>query len=241
MIVFARIEIGTGGLPACVQCGGAPGASMRPAHDIRADVTAVAAAWDGGPGPSIWFAGAEAFAHPELPGLVESAMSVGVERLKISTSGAALAGGQNAMGSLSAGVRHIEIVVLAGEARDHDALAGRQGSFEAAAAGVAAFRNAAEKAVIPISVVGRVPVCSHNVDGVPGAIATFARFGADAVVVGLTPSAANQVTAAWAAAVADTGVVNRVWVVFEGVDAASVGLPALNARAPWDVRIAGTA
>ena len=235
MVPFARIEIGTGGLPVCGRCGGAPENTWRSAQAVCDEVGATARAWSGHGGANIWFANADAFGHPELPTLVECAASAGVVRVKVTTSGEALGVGQNAAGCLHAGVRHAEIALLGGSADVHDGLLTRAGAFDAALAGIGALRAAADDVGVAISITGRVVVCRHNFEEVPAAIATLARVGAHAAVVVVPPKTAWSLPAGWLAAVADTGVVNGMWVTFEGVDVTAHGVARLHARAPWDV------
>jgi hypothetical protein len=212
---------------------------MRTAPGLCEEIRASAAAWRGGSGPNVWLAGAEAFAHPDLPALIECAVAAGAVRVKLTTGGAALAVGQNAAGSLAAGVRHVEVVLLAGDPALHDALAGSIGAHDEAMRGVASLRAAAGRTAAAISITGRIPVCPHNIESVPQAVALLAQSGADAVVVDVTPEAALLLPRGWPAAVADTGVVNSTWVTFSGVDPEAHGLPALHARAPWDIYLSG--
>jgi MoaA/NifB/PqqE/SkfB family radical SAM enzyme len=239
VVPFTRIEIGTGGLPVCTRCGVATLSRARTPAEVCEEIRASAAAWSGGSGPNVWLAGAEAFAHPDLPALIDCAVSAGAVRVKLTTGGAALAVGQNAAGSLDAGVRHVEVVLLAGSPALHDALAGHSAAFDDALRGVAALHSAAEQAAAVISITGRIPVCPHNIESVPELVALFARSGADAVIAEVTPGVASRVPQGWVAAVADTGVVNSVWVTFSGVDTVQHGVSAIHARAPWDTVPAG--
>ena len=181
MIQFAEVAIGQGGGPACVRCAQAVSPRMRDLTDIAADLNTCAANWTAGPGPNVAFVGAEPFAHPQLPHLVDAARRAGFERIRLHTDAGALAQAANAEGVVQAGIRHLEVVLLGASVETHDRLAGRPGLFEAALAGTRAFTAAAAMAGAEIFVSVDVPVCRHNVGELALASAAAARLGASAV------------------------------------------------------------
>jgi len=187
---------------------------MRPAASVLQDVTRVCDSWSDGPGPNVALVGAEPFAHPELPLLVQGAARAGCERIRLRTDAGALPSGGNAAGVVAAGVRHLEVVLLGGVAPVHDALVGRAGAFDAALAGVAAFVSAAGAAGSAVAVTGRVPVCRHNRDEVAGAVAALAAAGA--IGVELAPAAGTALDEDRLRSARETAVVNGVWLHVAG-------------------------
>ena len=182
MIGFAQIALGVGEAVSCTRCSARAESVMHPAEQVAEQIAAVAAGWRGGPGPNLAFVGAEPFAHPALPALITAAVDAGCERIRLRTDGGALALSGNAEGAFRAGVRHIELVLLASDAGTHDALSGRQGLFATAVAGAAAFTAVARDAGQPVAITGYVPVCRHVEPHLPALIAAFARMGAAAVL-----------------------------------------------------------
>jgi len=67
VISFARIEVGSGGLPVCPRCGEAATVRTRSTANVLVDLRRAVAQWDTGPGPNVCLCGADAFLHPELP------------------------------------------------------------------------------------------------------------------------------------------------------------------------------
>jgi len=239
LIAFTEIVLGHGGLPACGHCGAQSRTAMRSAAHVVEDLRLAARSWSQGPGPNVVLGGAEPFLHPELPSIVTAARASGVRRLMITSGGEALAVGQNAMGSLDAGVRLLELVLLAGAPAPHDDLLGRQGAYEAALAGARAFLSAAALRGYDIALFGRVPVCRHNTAHVAGAGAALGALGASAVFVDMSTAADVAPAAGWFDSVADTGMVNRTWAWFSGSDpGASVSAPHL--AAPWSLTAVAT-
>lgn len=234
MIAFAEIVLGQGGLPECRACHSGVRPYLRDETDVAGEIRGIAEAWGGVPGPNVALVGADAYLHPDLPAIVRAATGAGVRRLRLSTAGEALAAGENAGGSLDAGVRQIEFVLLAGEQAVHDALCGNQHSLAIALSGVARFREAARERGAQVAIVGRVPVCAHNIDAVPSAIAAVGHAGGVAVLVDLAGLGDRVPNPEWLAAVADTGMVNRTWVAFTGADLAS-GVHPLHTSAPFAV------
>ena len=234
MLRFANISLGSGGLPSCARCAEPAAASPRPAADVVADSVAQIVAWDattGGPGPNIALAGMDAFDHPNLPEVLLPLMDLPVERIRLTTSGAALAAHDNARGCLGAGARHIEIVVLGGR-ETHEELTGGPGAFDRAAAGVARFRSEAAAAHLDVAVSGFVPVCRHNLESTAEAVLELARMGATVVTLDLSEAAAKSVAAPKAIAVAvETGVVHGTWVTVVGLESGA-SFSRLHAIAP---------
>ncbi len=214
MIAFQRVEIGHGGLPVCAGCAALSAPEMRSAEGVLADLSRVARTWATGPGPNAWLAGADAFAHPELPRLVDEASRLGIERIKVSTAGPALAQGSNAAGSIEAGIRHVEVVVL-GVEQSPDRLA-HVPAFSDAVEGLSAYLAAARTLDVAVAVVGRVRVCAHTHATVPATVAALAAAGAVAIAVEVADSAPRP-DPAWLSAVVDSGVVNGAWVQFESL------------------------
>ena len=180
MISFADVVIGDGETVRCARC--VPGAPVhfRTPDDVLASVRAVAGSWSVGPGPNVVFVGAEPFAHPQLPALVAGAASLGVERIGLRTDGGALSVDGNALGAIHAGVRLIEVVVL-GDQRIHEELMADAGGFATTRLGARAFLDAGRESGAAVALTGRIPVCRHNLAGLPGAVAALAEMGAVSV------------------------------------------------------------
>jgi len=192
VIDYASVPIGAAGELCCARCGAPGDMAARDAADVLADVSRIAAQWTGGPGPNVTYTGFEPFAHPQLPALVTSAAQAGVQRLRLRTDAGALASPGNAAGAFAAGVRQLEVVLLGGSAHSHDRLAEKPGLFEAAAAGVAAWRAAATDAGDRTFVSVRVPVCRHNEADLPQVAAVAAAWRCEAVHFVVTGDAASE-------------------------------------------------
>lgn len=232
MISFAEVAVGRGGIVACRQCAPAEPATFVPAEQVLAHVRAAVSAWQAEPGPNVAFVGAEPFAHPELPALVTGAVEAGASRIRLRTDGRALIVSDNAAGALLAGVRHLELVLLAGDQASHDALCGRPGSFAEAIAGAAAFCEAAASEHAPIALAGLVPVCPHNLHDVAAAIGALAHAGAVTVTLDVSPPVATSAgSTSWLAAAIETGTVNGAWVHVRGVPADKIPVSPLHALA----------
>lgn len=216
MLEFERIIVGRGGRSGCRACHGAVvPATYRPLDDIVAQVGQAVSASSAVPGPNIVLTGADPFGHPELPALIEAAVIAGVERVAIDTDGAALRAGENAAGSLRAGVRHYVVrVVVADETLSVRVTGGPSGP--GALAGIAAVREAARRLETPVAIEARVETCRHTIAALPATVAALAEAGADAVrvIVGDVPRSAE--TSALLAAGCDTGMVNAIWVDVAG-------------------------
>lgn len=236
MIRFVELEVGRGGLPACTRCTPQIPATFTAAEQLLPRIAHVAASWDAGPGPNLTLVGAETFAHPELPALVMAASSSGFERLRLRTGASALAAHDNAEGATHAGVRHLEVVLLA-EGASHDELAASPGAFASAMSGLAAFRTAAEQGAKPVAITGLVPLCRHNLALAAGAVAALAAAGAVAVEIEVTRSAASAIHVAdHLRAAVETGIVNGVWVSVTGLSAKELPVAALHSQRAWEVR-----
>lgn len=235
MIEFAEISIGSGRELGCALC--SPGHSSDPvpsgSEEVMARVATAVAEWSG-PGPNIIYTGFEPFAHPELPQLVSLASALGVERLQLRTDGGALAAAGNAAGALGAGVRHVEITLLAGDAATHDRLTRTDGLFSAATRGAAEWVEAARGTGARAVLSGFVPLCAHNIDHASAAAAHLASCGAVAVRFGTDGLDRTHVAAVRAAL--DTATVNAVAGFVTGSLSPEFGVYAV---APWRCREAG--
>ncbi len=211
VIAFARVDVGSGGLPVCPECGDPPPLRMRSAGDVVADIRRVVEAWREGPGPNVWFTGGEAFAYPELPALVSETLQQGVERLRLTTAGPALSQGMNASGVIDAGVRHIEVVVLS--LAEGASARGGVATLDSVLGGLGAFIEAARSRNVRVAPVARVVTCPHTYAKTPATVAALASAGVVVVTVELSGGVPLP-DEAWANAVIDSGVVNRAWVQF---------------------------
>lgn len=230
MISFETVSIGDGWLLSCRRCSaqGAAGVPL-PAAEVAAKLADVAAGWESAPGPNVCFVGMEPFLHPGLPQVIDAAVRLGFERIQIRTDGGALAQSRNAQGVLSAGVRHLEIVLL-GVGPTHDALADRAGLFDAAVAGAQAFTAAAHSASVQAAVSVRVIACRHNAEHLPETLAAAASLGAISAVIDATalkPTAENE---RFIFSALESATVNRVAASVIGW---SRPLDAPFDRAPW--------
>lgn len=181
MLVFREVVIGEGGIAGCVRCAGRAPSAPRAAADVGEDLR-LAASQLNRPGPNVVLTGSEPFAHPELPTLVRLAADAGFERIRLRTDAGALSSPGNAEGVLGAGVRQLEVVLL-GAGEVHDSLTGRPGLFAATTQGVSRFAAAADASGLEIAITGLVPVCRHNAQHVPEAVAALASLGAVAVTI----------------------------------------------------------
>lgn len=181
MIRFETVSLGSGGVSPCVRCNGR---SSEPsgADTVLSALTAAAVSRPDG----ILFTGHEPFAHPSLVELISGARGLGVPRIGVQTDGAALGVGQNAPGSIGAGVRFFEFVFLGEDELSHDRLAGRDGAFASLMAGVAAVKRVSTPDQ-RVYVAGVVRVCRHNVAHFVGAVAAAVAAGVRSVRVELDP------------------------------------------------------
>jgi MoaA/NifB/PqqE/SkfB family radical SAM enzyme len=159
VIRFAVVDIGSGGAVSCTRCAAEMNqTSCRPLDDIIADARRICEAWGAGTGPNIVLAGAEPFAHPDLPGIVSGVIEAGCVRLAVETDAIGLHSPANATGALVAGVRHVRFTLLAGTEGVHDALCGAPGSFDATRVGIRSYRAAADAQGLDVSVTALMPV-----------------------------------------------------------------------------------
>lgn len=235
MITLAEVEIGTGGTLPCMECARhhAPESVARPADEVRERLIGVRRRWASGPGPNVSFVGFEPFAHPELPIIIRVAADTGYRAIRLRTDAGALSVPANAEGALAAGVRQIEVVLLADEDR-HDELTQRRGLFAAAEAGVRVFREAAERAGLTVAITGLVPVCKHNAEHAPFAAARLARWGA--VAVHVDASAAREADRPYIVAALDTAAANACAGSVSGLEGE---VPFPWSVRPWDTVEAG--
>lgn len=230
MITFAEVAIGSGGICGCSRCGG-PAGMARSVGRIITDLEQSGSDWSAGPGPNVVFTGFEPFAHPELPAIVEAAVSRGFERVRLRTDGGALSRPGNAAGVLGAGVHQLEVVILGGP-DTHDALSGRAGLFQSASAGAAAFLSEATRLGKRVAVSGHVPICRHNIAETPAAVAALASFGATAVHIDASAyDDARSEAPQLIAAALETATVNRLAAYVTGWDGR---IDPVFTRAPWE-------
>lgn len=233
MIEFAEVDIGTGRTAACVRCGTTPERSLLASATILTALSTTAASWSDGPGPNVMFVGTEPFAHPELPQLVSAAVGAGYQRIGLRTDAGALSIPGNAEGVLSAGVRHIQLVLAGGDAASHDGITARSGLFDSAMGGIAVLRQAARTAGVSVAITGLVRVCPHSLTSLPAAVAALTDAGAVAVELAVTPTVTNETDLRdWLGSAIDTGMVNGVWVSVSGLATEAVPRSALHALAP---------
>jgi len=213
MLRFFELNIGTGPATLCARCAAREAApAMYETADLLSRLERLAAHAREAGALNIALTGVEPFAHPELPTLVHSAVELGFERICLDTNGRALAIGGNAEGVVAAGVRHIEVTLVA-EGAAYDDICGREGLFDAAVAGIAAFRSAAVAAGVPVCVTGRVPVCRHNAGHVSAAVSALGGVGA--VLVRLDPNG-QTVSAEIADAAEQAAIPQQVWLSAPG-------------------------
>ncbi|HSK47666.1 MAG TPA: hypothetical protein VLA05_06660 [Coriobacteriia bacterium] len=228
MITFVEVAIGSDGELGCRRCGASSTQPhVRRASDVGAELASIATGWRYGPGPNVSFIGIEPFVHPELPQLIAAATSAGFSRVRLRTDGGALAKADNAAGAFSAGVRHLEIVLL-GSAKTHDERSGRSGLFDDAAAGATAFSRAAESSAV--SITARIPVCRHSVFDVAGAVVAAAALGASAATIDASGLKWSTDREALLDAALETATVNRVAACVINWDG---GWTAPYDRTPW--------
>lgn len=234
MIRFVEIPLGRGAVCSCVRCARSSEAQFHSAEVIAAHVADTVTSWSEGPGPNVFFTGPEPFSHPELPAIVAGATGAGIDRIGLRTDAGALSIPGNAEGVLAAGANHLQVVLLGGSAEAHDGLSGRVGLFDAAAAGASAFVAAGRASGESTAITGLVPACAHNVSELPAAVAAFARIGALAVEIAVSPEASvTRGFSDWVASAIDTGLVNGVWVYLTGEEPRGAGSLGLSRVAPF--------
>jgi len=185
---------------------------------VRERVDETVGGWGALPGPNLILGGAEAFFHPELPGLVGHAVEAGVSRIALETGGASLTVGENAAGALHVGVRHLIVHYVPNDPTDACGLPAAGNVADAALAGIRSFVMAAAAKGVKVAVSAVVPVCPHTAPLLSTAVVDLIAAGAGAVrLVWTGDDSPGATTTAHVAAACDTGVVNGVWVDVSGV------------------------
>ncbi len=118
--------------------------------------------------PSLSFTGGEATLRPDLPELIRHGERLGL-RVNLITNGVRAADPDYARSLVEAGLASAQVSIEAPEARLHDRLVGRQGSFEATVAGVQNFRK------LGIHCHTNSTLCQENLDRAPDLIRFLAR------------------------------------------------------------------
>ena len=207
---FVSIPLGNGQVCACTRCA-TDGATQATCEEIGATIAQLttarfaakvaeetggglaAAALDGA-----ILTGAEPFAHPDLVDTIARLRATGIPRIAVQTSATALAAPANAAGSIGAGVRVFEVVLLGGEAR-HDVLTGEPGSYAAALAGIAQVREAARASGTRVFISALIRLCAHSrgelIPAVVGAVGAGVRAVRIEASAGAEPSS-DEVRAA---------------------------------------------
>ena len=212
MIQVSRIEMGTGGLPACARCGSIGAPVFRPAEEVIADVKDLHADHSRGI-DLVWLDGTEAFSHPALPVIIAEVVATGAQRVGLETAGALLAAGGNAQGALHAGVRHVDVRYVPGTDTD------RASEHDFQLAGIREFVRAAQEVGISVAVSASVPACRHTSADLPAAVAELVAVGVGAVHIKVDPAPGfGPLAVASVIAACDTGVVNAVWVDVAGIE-----------------------
>lgn len=225
MIKFHAVRVGEGPTVACVRCGRVGASAYRGTEDLLAELQAVACGWSAsdGPGPNITFVGAEPIAHPEFDRVLAAVRSSAMERVCLHTSGTPFGSLDLCRRVLDAGVNHIRLVVLAGDAGTHDTLTGQPGSFDAALRGIRELASAASSGPGPLMLCGRVPVCDHNIAALPEAVVALAGAGVRSVELEVSHDAADSRVRPWLVAAMETGMVNGVWVAPACAPSSTIG------------------
>lgn len=176
LLKFLAVPIGSGGVSSCVRCTATPKANYTAPEIFTALTSEDTSGSDG-----VLLTEFEPFAHPSLVELVSGFGALGVSRIGLQTDGAALGLGQNARGSISAGVRVFEFAFLGADSDSHDRLTGKPGSFTGLMAGIDAVKHASKSSGHRCFVSATVKVCRHNVDMLPAMVAAAAASGVRAI------------------------------------------------------------
>jgi len=118
--------------------------------------------------PSLSFTGGEATLRPDLPALIAHGRELGF-RVNLITNGVRLADEGYARSLVEAGLDSAQVSLEAGEARIHDAIAGRPGAFRATVAGVGNLRR------LGIHVHTNATLCAANLKAAADLIRFVAR------------------------------------------------------------------
>ena len=105
----------------------------------------------------------EPLEHPDLPDFVGRARELGYRRIEAWTSARALADPDRREALLVAGLTHIDVPILGGDAETHDRVAGVEGSFAETLEGLAAVRRA-------LQVRTHLVVVRQNLGGLEGMV-----------------------------------------------------------------------
>lgn len=229
MLEFALVPTGGGRPVACRRCGETPDPGTYEPEAIVASLDSVLATGTPAGAPDVLFSGGEPLALDEFADLLATARTSGARRIGAITGGAPLA--DEAVTFVREGLRHAHVVMLGGDAALHDGLLGRDG-FDAALAGMSAFRAAGADQGVRTALYGRIPVCSHTMEGLPETVRLFAREGAMAVALSVQAGSDARRMAPWLVAAFETGLTNGVWVWIEGVEPTLLGAAGMAIHAP---------
>ncbi|MBA4370044.1 MAG: hypothetical protein C0418_00500 [Coriobacteriaceae bacterium] len=238
VIKFGAVPVGAGDAVSCLRCSAEEDVSYDPVERIVERARCIVDAWSAGPGPNLTLVGPDPLEHPEAGRLIHAVMELGVERLCVVTAGEALSRPGIASMVADEGVTHVRVTVLAGDAMTHDSLSGRPGSFERALAGMRALGEAFDALSAPHILCGRVPVCAHNLQALPGAVLALAQNGVRSIALDLSRASLGSQALPWVEAAVDTGMVSGAWVCTVGTGECAEGL---YARPPVELLGAGAA
>lgn len=234
MLDFALVRTGEGQPVSCRRC---PDGPINEAYDAvtisRSLDTVLSHAGQAG-APDILFAGGEPLALDEFATLVATARTTGARRIAALTCGAPLADEGDTSLLVREGLRHAHIGLLGPAADSNDDLLGTSG-FDAAMAGMRAFRAAGADQGVRVALYGRVPVCAHNMELLPETVSRLAREGATAVALVVRQGVDMRRVRPWLVAAFETGLTCGVWVWIEGADPALLGPAAMASRAPMRI------
>ncbi|MHB9003886.1 MAG: radical SAM protein [Coriobacteriia bacterium] len=231
MLDFVSVRTGAGQPVACRRCAEIPDARTDDGAAIAAALDAVLAGGGSAGAPDVLFSGGEPLALDEFVGLLETARTAGSRRIGAVTGAAPLNDADDAAAFVREGLRHLHVPLLAPDAASHDALLGSAG-FDAALAGMRAFRAAGADQGVRTALYGWIPVCTHTAEDLPETVSVFAREGATAVALHVPPETDARRIAPWLVAAFETGLTNGVWVWIESVDPAALGPAAMAVYAP---------
>lgn len=182
MFRFAGIQLGSGGIAPCLDCGAAEKEPYSTASVLaKSSHLSKDCSLQGFQG--VMFDGFEPFEHRGLVEIITESANSSFERIGIQTDGGALSSSDNTRGSIAAGVRVFEVVLTGGDARSHDKRTGVHGLFDAAVLGVENIAAVSLQLGVSATVVGVAAVCSHNITELPLIVGAFCRIGVDAIRV----------------------------------------------------------
>lgn len=214
MLAFAEVPIGG----AAIRCRRCPGGEVSPDAPVAAIADGVRRA-AGRSGGCVALAGGDLLAREDWTEVLAASLGTGARRLRVDV-GPSLSEPGLAARALSHGVRHVRVSVLTVDPDAGDSLAGIPGCAEAVLGGVDAFVGAADAMGIRAAAGALVPVCRHNLHDLPATVTALAEAGTAMIELRVTdPSLPAAPTAPWLAAAADSGTVNRAWVMIAGFPA----------------------